>query len=97
MSKPYDLRRYPGFLAITILCLVILYAPLMVVAVYSFNASPSITIWEGFSLRWYVDVFTGPESAKFKEAAWNSFIIAITAATTATIIATLAATAILRA
>jgi spermidine/putrescine transport system permease protein len=97
MAKPYDLRRYPGFFAITLLCLVILYAPLVVVAVYSFNDSPSITIWEGFSLRWYVDVFTGPESGKFKEAAWNSFIIAITAATTATIIATLAATAVLRA
>jgi spermidine/putrescine transport system permease protein len=95
-ARRYDLRRYPGFLAITILCLVILYAPLMVVAVYSFNASPSITIWEGFSLRWYADVFTGPESAKFKQAAWNSIIIAVTAATTATIIATLAATAVLR-
>jgi len=97
MAKPYDLRRYPGFFAITLLCLVILYAPLVVVAIYSFNDSPSITIWEGFSLRWYVDVFTGPESGKFKAAAWNSFIIAITAATTATIIATLAATAVLRA
>jgi spermidine/putrescine transport system permease protein len=97
MAKRYDLRRYPGFLGITVLCLLILYAPLMVVAVYSFNASASITIWEGFSLRWYVDVFTGPESAKFKDAAWNSFVIAIAAATTATIIATLAATAVLRA
>lgn len=97
MANRYDLRRYPGFLGVTILCLVILYAPLLVVAVYSFNASASITLWEGFSLRWYVDVFTGPESAKFKEAAWNSFIIAIAAATTATAIATLAATAVLRA
>ncbi len=97
MAKFYDLRRFPGFMAITILCLVILYAPLAVVAVYSFNDSASITIWQGFSLRWYVDVFTGPESAKFKVAARNSFIIAITAATTATLIATLAATAVLRA
>ncbi len=97
MARPgYDLRKYPGFQTITILCLVILYAPLVVVAVYSFNASPSITNWEGFSLRWYVDVFTGPESAKFKRAAWNSFVIAILAATIATMIATLAATAILR-
>lgn len=94
--KSYDLRRYPGFRAVTILCLVILYAPLVVVTVYSFNASPSITNWEGFSLRWYVDVFTGPESAKFKQAAWNSFFIAIIAATTATAIATFAATAVLR-
>ncbi|WP_323770704.1 ABC transporter permease [Antarctobacter sp.] len=92
----YDLRVYPGFRAITILCLVILYAPLVVVTVYSFNASPSITNWEGVSLRWYADVFTGPESAKFKLAARNSFVIAIIAATMATCIATLSATAILR-
>lgn len=96
-TRTYDLRVYPGFRAITILCLVILYAPLVVVTVYSFNASPSITNWEGVSLRWYADVFTGPESAKFKMAARNSFVIAILAASVATAIATLSATAILRA
>lgn len=95
-ARKYDLRVYPGFRAITILCLVILYAPLVVVTVYSFNSSPSITNWEGISLRWYADVFTGPESGKFKLAARNSFIIAIIAASVATTIATLSATAILR-
>lgn len=96
-ARKYDLRVYPGFRAITILCLVILYAPLVVVTVYSFNSSPSITNWEGVSLRWYADVFNGPESGKFKLAARNSFIIAIIAASVATAIATLSATAILRA
>ncbi|MEP4038889.1 ABC transporter permease [Pseudophaeobacter sp.] len=91
-----DVRNYKGFRAITILCLIILYAPLVVVTVYSFNASKSITVWEGLSLHWYVDVFTGPESGKFKLAARNSFIIAIIAATVSTAIATLAATAIVR-
>ena len=95
-SRKYDIKRYTGFLPITILCLVILYAPLIVVTVYSFNDSTSITAWEGVSLRWYVDVFTGPESAKFKEAAWNSMVIALIAATTGTVIATLAATAMIR-
>ena len=80
----------------TILCLVILYAPLLVVVIYSFNDSNSIITWQGFSLRWYLDMFVGPESAKFKLAAWNSFVIAIVAATIATAIATLAATAIVR-
>ncbi|MFK7939937.1 MAG: ABC transporter permease [Roseovarius sp.] len=94
--RTHDVRRYPGFLPITILCLVLLYAPLIVVTVYSFNASNSITNWEGLSLRWYVDVFTGPEAEKFKRAAWNSFTIAIIAATTATTIATLAATGMIR-
>lgn len=95
-GKSPDLRRYPGFRALTFVCLFVLYAPLVVVTIYSFNASPSITNWEGLSLRWYVDVFTGPESEKFKMAARNSFVIALVAATVATTIATLSATAILR-
>ena len=89
-------RHYPGFLAITIGCLIILYAPLAVVAVYSFNDSASITQWGGLSLRWYADVFTGPESARFGQAAWNSLTIAFLAATTATAIATAAALAMIR-
>ena len=87
MSARTDIRAYTGFGAITVLCLVILYAPLAVVTVYSFNASASITVWEGLSLRWYADVFTGPESAKFKKAALNSFSIALIAASVATTIA----------
>lgn len=96
MSAHTDVKTYRGFFAITLLCIVILYAPLAVVTVYSFNASPSITVWEGLSLRWYADVFTGPESGKFKQAAINSFSIAIIAATVATAIAVTSATAIVR-
>lgn len=96
MSANTDVRTYPGFRAMTFLCLLILYAPLIVVTVYSFNASRSLTVWEGLSLRWYADVFVGPESGKFKQAAINSFSIAFIAATTATAIATAAATAIVR-
>ncbi|MCI5096047.1 MAG: ABC transporter permease [Rhodobacteraceae bacterium] len=95
-SKQFDIKSYTGFKSITLLCLAVLYAPLLVVTIYSFNASQSLTNWEGLSLRWYADVFTGPESAKFKSAAWNSFVIAIIAATLATTIATLAATAMVR-
>lgn len=89
-------RHYPGFLALTVLCLLILYLPLTVVAVYSFNGSTSITSWGGFSLRWYVDVFTGPEAERFADAAWNSLTIAVLAATAATAIATAAALAMIR-
>ncbi len=87
---------FPGFKALTFLCLFILYAPLLVVTIYSFNDSRSITTWGGFSLRWYVDVFSGPDSAKFKSAAVNSFSIALVAATVATAIATSAALAMVR-
>lgn len=89
-------RHYPGFLALTILCLVVLYAPLIVVAIYSFNASTSITSWGGFSLRWYGEVFTGREAARFGQAAWNSITIALIASTVATVIATAAALAMVR-
>ncbi len=96
MASRSDIRSYSGFRAITFICLAILYAPLVVVTVYSFNASRSITVWEGVSLQWYVDVFTGPESGKFRQATINSFTIALVAATVSTAIATSAATAIIR-
>ena len=89
-------RHYPGFLPLTVLCLFVLYAPLAVVMVYSFNGSTSITTWGGFSLHWYVDVFTGPEAPRFGAAAWNSITIALIAGTSATAIATAAAVAMIR-
>ena len=74
----------------------LLYAPLVVVMIYSFNDSKSIVNWEGAGLRWYKDVFFGPEAEKFREAAWNSLSIALCAATTATVIAAAAAVAMMR-
>ncbi len=97
MAKKLDIRRFPGFLPVTYLCLFLLYAPLIIVMIYSFNDSNSITNWGGLSLRWYVDVFWGVESEKFKTAAMNSLLIAVAAAITSTSIATMAATAMLRA
>ena len=91
-----DVRRYPGFLPVTLVCLFILYAPLIVVVAYSFNDSRSITNWGGLSLRWYLDMFTGVEADKFKSAAWNSLTIAVMAATVATTIATAAAIGMIR-
>jgi spermidine/putrescine transport system permease protein len=64
--------------------------------IYSFNDSNSITRWDSVSLRWYYDLFYGVDAPKFKTAAINSVSIAIMAATSATIIATMAATAMLR-
>ena len=95
-AKASDIRRYPGFLWVTVICLVVLYAPLIVVMIYSFNDSKSITVWGGASLRWYEDVFYGLESAKFKTAAWNSLSIAVMAAVASTIIATSSAVAMVR-
>ena len=92
-----SVRHYPGFAGLAVLCLTILYVPLIVVMVYSFNASTSITNWGGFSLRWYGEVFTGPDAPRFKAAAWNSLTIAVLASGISTVIATAAALAMLRA
>jgi len=92
----FDLRKYQGFFAVTCLCLFILYAPLIIVMIYSFNDNASITRWSGVSLRWYFDVFSGPESEKFKKAAFNSLTIAVMAASVATVIATSAAIGMVR-
>lgn len=89
-------RYYPGFFAMTVGCLFVLYAPLVVVTVYSFNASTSITTWGGFSLHWYTQVFTGPEAGRFGAAAWNSITIAVIASLTSTMIASAAAVAMVR-
>ncbi|MBC6443117.1 MAG: ABC transporter permease [Rhodobacteraceae bacterium] len=96
MRRGFDIKHYGGFFALTCLCLFILYAPLIIVMIYSFNDSPSITRWESMSLRWYRDIFTGVESEKFKVAAWNSLTIAISAATVATMVATAAAVGMIR-
>ncbi|MFT4729742.1 MAG: spermidine/putrescine transport system permease protein [Granulosicoccus sp.] len=85
------IKSYPGFGVLAFVCLVLLYAPLLVVMAYSFNDSASITRWGGFSTRWYVDVFTGVEATKFRVAAWNSISIALMATVASTTIATSAA------
>lgn len=88
-----QLRRYPGFGALAVLCLMFLYAPLLVVSIYSFNATRSITEWGGFSLDWYVQAFNNPT---IRDAAGNSLFVAVIAATLATTLATMAAISLLR-
>ena len=94
--RHYNVSHYPAFFWVTLLCMFILYTPLIVVMVYSFNDSLSITRWGGFSMRWYVDLFTGVESAKFKRAALNSLLIATSAGLLATVIATAGAIGMVR-
>ena len=67
-----------------------LHAPLLVLAVFSLNAS-RFTVWEGFSLRWYQAAWADPELI---ESAGNSLMIAVAATALATVIGTLAAYAL---
>ncbi len=88
-----DLRRYPGFRGITWACMVFLYGPIIVIAIYSFNAIRSITIWGGFSFDWYIKAFN---NELIQKATMNSLVIAVCAATVATTFATAAAIAMIR-
>ncbi len=67
-----------------------LHLPLLILAIFSFNAS-KFTLWEGFSLHWYRAALADPELV---ESALNSLMIAASATALATTIGTLAAYAL---
>jgi len=70
-----------------------LYLPIVILVIYSFNASRLVTVWGGWSLRWYHEFFN--DSAMI-EAAWMSLRVAAASATIATLLGTLAAVALSR-
>ena len=81
-------RRLSPFLAIMMtLGFLFLYGPIASVIVYSFNASRLVTVWAGFSTRWYGELFANEQ---IKSAALTSFEIALLSATGALILGTLA-------
>ena len=70
-----------------------LYIPLILVVAYSFNNSRVATIWGGFSVRWYGELF---RNEQVLDALWLSIRIALTSATMATVLGTMAALAMAR-
>lgn len=88
MTPNRDIRRLPGFNYVTVLFFLFLYLPLIILVVFSFNASRSATVWSGFSLEWYVKAFANDD---IQRAAKNSLIIAICATVNATVMAAMAA------
>jgi len=70
-----------------------LYIPILLVVIYSFNDSRLVTIWGGWSIRWYIELFNNDN---ILDAALLSFRIAAVSATFATIMGTLAGIALAR-
>ncbi len=66
----------------------LLYIPIVVLMLFSFNSGESTSVFEGFSLRWYAALFEKPE---LFEALKNSLLLALSSAALATVIGTLAA------
>ncbi|MFN4274769.1 MAG: ABC transporter permease [Ferrovibrio sp.] len=88
------MRRFSGInLAALAFGLAFLYLPILLVVIFSFNASKLVTVWGGFSLHWYGVLFSNPA---YLEAALHSLQIAVAAATLATLLGTLGALALTR-
>lgn len=73
--------------------LAFLYLPILILVIYSFNGSRLVTVWGGWSLRWYREFFG---DRAMIEASWMSLRVAVASATIATLIGTLAAVALAR-
>ena len=70
-----------------------LYAPIVLLVIYSFNESRLVTVWAGFSTKWYGELF---RNEQILNAAWLSLRIAAANATLATLLGTLAGFVIAR-
>ncbi len=64
---------------------VITYIPIIVTVIYSFNASRLTSVWEGFSLKWYEELFRDRD---LREALFNSLILALLSCSCAVLIGT---------
>ncbi len=91
--KALDLQYQPGFGTIAICCLLLLYAPIVVLVIFSFNAGPSVTRWGGFGLNWYDAACTTKDSTTRR---CTTLKITITATIVSTLVATAAALATTR-
>jgi putrescine transport system permease protein len=70
-----------------------LYLPIVVLVIYSFNASRLVAVWGGWSTRWYAEL---AGDAAILDAAFISLRVALVSASAATVLGTLAALALVR-
>ncbi|MDR9394860.1 MAG: ABC transporter permease [Roseovarius sp.] len=71
-----------------------LYLPMVILIVYSFNDSELVTVWAGFSTRWYGELI---RNEAFLDAAWVTLQVAVISSTIATVLGTMAAYVLVRA
>ncbi|HVV62318.1 MAG TPA: ABC transporter permease [Pseudolabrys sp.] len=89
------MRRGPSLFNLTAVALglAFLYLPIAILVIYSFNASRLVTVWGGWSLQWYRELFN---DTGMIESAWVSLRVAALSASAATVLGTLAAIALVR-
>lgn len=76
-----------GKMIYLILIVLFLYLPILALMVFSFNEGKSMSLWTGFSLKWYKEMMG---NTMIMEAIWNTFTIALAAAAIASVIGTAA-------
>ncbi|WP_372743009.1 ABC transporter permease subunit [Neptunomonas sp.] len=82
------MKRRSLFLNTTaIMGFLFLYAPIISLIVYSFNKSKLVTVWGGWSLKWYTELF---KNQQIIDAALVSFKIALISASLAVVLGTMA-------
>lgn len=89
-----NVTRFSAFnMASIALGMAFLYLPIAILVIYSFNASRLVTVWGGWSLRWYREFFN---DRAMIDAALMSLKVAAASATVATLLGTLAAVGLSR-
>ncbi|MGO9512972.1 MAG: ABC transporter permease subunit [Steroidobacteraceae bacterium] len=86
-------RASPLLISILTVGIAILYIPILVLIGYSFNASALVSVWGGFSTRWYLQLL---HNDQILDAAWLSLQIGVAVSTGAVILGTLAAISLVR-
>jgi len=88
------MRRFTPFNLVSVtLGFAFLYLPIVLLIIYSFNASKLVTVWGGFSTKWYGELL---RDQALLDAAWVTLRIGVLSATVATVLGTLAAIALVR-
>ena len=72
---------------------VFLYVPMLILVIYSFNASKLVTVWAGFSTKWYGELM---QNEAFLDAALVTLKVAAMSSTIATVLGTMAAYVLVR-
>jgi ABC-type spermidine/putrescine transport system permease subunit II len=89
-------RRIPGILsaALIILVMVVLFGPIVLLAVLSFDKSTIIALyWQGFTTQWYHDAWVNTD---LRSAVWNSLVVAVIVTIFSMVLGTMSAFAITR-
>ncbi|MDE4193256.1 MULTISPECIES: ABC transporter permease [Rhodobacterales] len=70
-----------------------LYVPMVILVIFSFNESKLVTVWAGFSTKWYGELM---QNEAFLNAAWVTIKVAVFSSTIATVLGTMAAYVMVR-